>query len=215
MVCYERNVDVGCCERQGLAQLLRRIIALNRNRRSCFGVVLFQQEAAEFYCRKLTRLYKGGDRLHIREHIERSFRDQRGKIEFEAEAECQFFYQLEEDGFEIIKWDLQDDVYEELFEAVDFADDYLVAKAVVAAAVKVSFYGHFQKWDSEDREYLPMGSNGISVEEEITIDLLIKFSGADPGRAQVDGVEVLPMRHYLYLGEIEPDWMQNPENFED
>jgi len=45
----------------------------------------------------------------------------------------------------------------------------------------------------------------------LDVDILVTFRGELPDNVDIDDVEVIEKREHAFFGEIEPDWMSNPE----
>jgi hypothetical protein len=60
-----------------------------------------------------------------------------------------------------------------------------------------------------------MGSATISRTEEIEFEALVTVAiDVPPGEMTIESVEILPTVHRLNFGEIEPDWMSDPDNYD-
>jgi hypothetical protein len=58
-----------------------------------------------------------------------------------------------------------------------------------------------------------MGSTTISDGVEIEFEALVTVQ-IDAGGLTLDGIELLPVTHYLRFDDLEPDWMSDPGDYE-
>jgi len=54
-------------------------------------------------------------------------------------------------------------------------------------------------------------SFGFRSAMALDVDILVTFRGELPDNVDIDDVEVIEKRERAFFGEIEPDWMSNPE----
>lgn len=156
----------------------------------------------------------GGDDFGIRKAIIDAVSEAADVMTFEVEAESGLGF--EEDEIEVQIKDVRirlDDPAHDL-EAVDRDEDYLVLRFIVDVTADVIGHFSFTKWDSVDREDIPFGSGSAGTEEEFPVEVLVTLAGNTHSGIEIDRVEVLPYKGYAHLGEIEPDWMNDPDNFE-
>ncbi len=135
-------------------------------------------------------------------------------ITFEVEADSGLGFEEDEVEVEIkdVKIRLDDLAHD--IEAVDRDEDYLVIRFIVDVTADVIGHFSFTKWDSVDREDIPFGSGSAGTEEEFPVEVLVTLAGNTHSGIEIDRVEVLPYKGYAHLGEIEPDWMNDPDNFD-
>ncbi|WP_150124137.1 hypothetical protein [Cupriavidus nantongensis] len=77
--------------------------------------------------------------------------------------------------------------------------------ATVSASVSFSL----QKWGGIDREYIDMGLAELSETAEVEFAALVTVRTGDG--FTIDDVEILPTTHDLQFYDIEPDWMNDPD----
>jgi len=177
------------------------------------GVALsaFQREVAQYTCTLLTQQLRRGDPLGVGGALEAALEDQGWKIDFTSDADSQFYYEetsLSPDlSFEEIKV-IGDGP---AFEPVEYGDGFLVTRvtAVVEADITATF--SFKHWDGIDNDYVSMGTGTARKREAIGVDFLVTFRGDLPDDMAIDEVEVIEKRERVFFGEVEPDWMANPE----
>lgn len=175
----------------------------------------FQREAASFNCLLLSQEYIAGDPLNISNAVLDAINKQEWKIEFIPEADSQFNFDVEdvESKFELVCIENVDDG--QFFEPVEYGDDFLVALLSVAISAEVTCHFSFEKWDGIDKEYMSMGSGSSTVTEDLSIEALVTFRGRMPNKVKIEEIEVLAKREHISFGEVEPDWMSDPDNYGD
>lgn len=175
----------------------------------------FQREAAIYKCRQLSQQLLVDDPFGIRKAVEGAIDNQGWKIEFIPEADSQFYYDVDDVEAEFQLVDFQYASDGRVFEPIEYGDDYLVAQLIVYASVDITGYFSFEKFDSIDRDYMSMGSGSATLTEDVEIEVLVTFGGQIPNQAEIDEIEVLAKREHISFGEIEPDWMNDPDNYDD
>jgi hypothetical protein len=175
----------------------------------------FQKQEASYYCVQIAASVLDGDPLDLSGEIARAVRERARQAEIHVDAASQFHYQ--EDSWDVEVKAIEfaafvDDV--PAFETVEYDGDRLVAQVPVTIRAEVTVELSFQKWDGIDREYMPMGSGQVTTEETVETEVLVTFHGPFPDKVTIDDIEVDPLHIHLELGDLEPDWMSDPENFE-
>ncbi len=175
----------------------------------------FQREAADYDCRQLLQQFLAGDPLGIEKAVGVAINEQGWKIEFIPVADSQFYFEedVTETEFELIA--VQGVGCDEAFDPVEYADDYIVVRILVDALAHITCTFTFDMWDGIDKEYMSMGSGSATATEQVGIEVLVTFAGRVPDRARIEEIEVLSKREHVSFGEIEPDWMSNPDNFDE
>lgn len=156
-----------------------------------------------------------GDPLELGKELLGALHLHDGSIEFNVEADSQF--SCAEEGVDVTFKRVQLDPRDARtnFETVSYRDGRAVIKVVASVATEIDAHFSFERWDSVDREYMSMGSATISRAEEIEFEALVTVaSDVPPGGMAIESVEILPTVHYLRFGEIEPDWMSDPDNYD-
>jgi PIN domain len=175
----------------------------------------FQKQEASYHCAQIAASVHDGDPLDLREEVAYAVRERARQAEIHVDAASQFYYQ--EDA-----WDVEVKAIEfaadghgvPVFETVEYDGSRLVTQVHVTIRAEVAVEFSFQKWDGIDREYMPMGSGQVTTDEMIETDVLVTFRGPFPDKVSIDEIEVDPLHIHLELGELEPDWMSDPEGFE-
>lgn len=157
---------------------------------------------------------EGGDDFGIRKAIIDAVSEAADVITFEVEADSGLGFEEDEVEVEIksVRIRLDDPAHD--MEAVDRDEDYLVIRFIVDVTADVVGHFSFTKWDSVDREDIPFGSGSAGTEEVFPVEVLVTLAGNTHSGIEIDRVEVLPYKGYAHLGEIEPDWMNDPDNFD-
>ncbi|MCA7888598.1 hypothetical protein LGM58_36045, partial [Burkholderia contaminans] len=87
-------------------------------------------------------------------------------------------------------------------------------RVTATATVQLTSHFDFRKWDNEDGNYMPMGHGTIESTHDFPFGALVTITGSDRAHMKIAGVEILRDWTWINLGEIEPDWMSNPEIFD-
>lgn len=129
---------------------------------------------------------------------------QSDKISIDFEAAANWYYEAELNQVEVSS---ETPLAGQLkaFEVVEYADDTLVLQTSLIMDVTAHFIVSFHHWDSNDREYVNIGSASVWQTEALHLDLIITVI-FDNGNATIDSVELLPISTTMDVGEIEPDW---------
>lgn len=181
----------------------------------------FQGETARYACRWVCESLALGGPTHVRDPLRLeaalldALRMYSERIEFEIEADSQFYFQEDtvEPDFEDVELPDPEEA-EELFEAVDYGQGYVVIQVEGKARASVASYFKFQRYDPTDGDYMPMGHGSVVTDERIWFRALVTLTGDIPARMAIGDVEILPAGHRMELGTIEPDWLSDPDNFD-
>lgn len=138
--------------------------------------------------------------------------EQSDKIDIGFEAASSWYYEADLDHVEVAS---DKPLTEQIsaFDVVEYENNSLVLQTSVKINVTAYFETSFEHWDSVDREYIGMGSSTVDQTEALDLVLIITVL-FDNGRATIDEVELLPVSTTMDFGEIEPDWMSNPDDEE-
>lgn len=138
--------------------------------------------------------------------------EQSDKIDIGFEAASSWYYEADLDHVEVAS---DKPLTEQIsaFDVVEYENNTLVLQTSVKIDVTAYFETSFERWDSVDREYIGMGSSTVDQTEALDLVLIITVL-FDNGRATIDEVELLPVSTTMDFGEIEPDWMSNPDDEE-
>jgi hypothetical protein len=175
----------------------------------------FQDQTASYAARRLAELLEDGDPVGLQVALLQALQDQDDKVEFAVDADSQF--EFEPEGTEASFTDVELPALEwatRSFEAVEYGDGKVFVQVEATALAEVSSHFTFRKWDGIDREYMPMGGGQIVTDERIDIEAIVTLGGQIPERMTIEAIEILPRTHHIELGNIEPDWMNDPDNFD-
>ena len=175
----------------------------------------FQQEEVAYLCDQLSKSISDGDPHHVSDAIEQAIQEQDWKIQFIPEANSQFHFKEDFPEAELQLIRINGIESGDALEPVEYEDGELVARVSVDVSADVTCNFSFEKWDAIDKEYIPMGSGTAVAATEISIELLVTFSGHLPEAPEIVEIEVLEQREQMDFGEIGPDWMNDPANFGD
>lgn len=169
-------------------------------------------EATEV-AQRLAGTLADGDPLRLRDSLLEALQYRDDCIQFNIEADSQFSFDLDDvdPEFNNIEFCNPDDTNNG-FKTISYRDGVATIKVTAAATVSVEVYYSFDKWDSIDREYFSMGSTTLSHDEEIEFEALIAVAVDSLGVMSIEQVEILPAKYDIYFGEIEPDWMNEPDD---
>jgi hypothetical protein len=172
----------------------------------------FQRETARYACQRMLELYEEGDPLDLKAKLLDEVRNRwYDIIDININAYSQFQYTGE--GLEIEFADLTIETNDKsIIVPVEYGDDHVVASLQVRASAEITCHFLFDKWDSIDCEYTPMGTGFAIRKEELCLSALVTLEGDLPNKMKVVEIEILPESFYLEFGEIEPSWMTHPDN---
>ncbi len=152
------------------------------------------------------------DSWGLRDAIDQGIRDQTDKLELELQADSHLSFEQEDVEIEINE--TAPNLTSDAVDIVDRDEDYVVFRLPVDVSAVVIGHFSFSKWDGIDREYIPFGDGTCEVEEQLQVEVLVTLVGNSLNGIEIDRVEVLPYRGWVEVGEIEPNWMNDPANFE-
>jgi hypothetical protein len=177
------------------------------------GVALsaFQREVAQYTCQLLTQKLFGGDPMGLEEAVSRALEDQSWKIDFVVDADSEFFFEENSISPDITFEEIRVFADGAALEPVEYGDDFLVARVTAVVEAEITAEFSFKHWDGIDKEYMSMGSGTATTRKGFDVDVLVTFQGELPDNVDIDDVEVIEKRERAYFGDIEPDWMSNPD----
>ncbi|MBR8219204.1 PIN domain-containing protein [Burkholderia vietnamiensis] len=156
------------------------------------------------------------DRLGLGAALLNALKDQGDRLKFTAEGESQFEAEFDNAEPEFTSVELPDELSAaEAFASVDQDPGVydVVVRVIATATVQLTSHFDFRKWDNEDENYMPMGHGTIESTQDVPIGALVTITGSDRAHMKIARVEILTDWIWINLGEIEPDWMSNPEIF--
>ncbi|HAX76463.1 MAG TPA: hypothetical protein DCY88_11635 [Cyanobacteria bacterium UBA11372] len=173
---------------------------------------LFQLQDADDICRYLSERYQKGKLDDVKEAISNALEQQMYELEIYPEASSSFGY--EHDSIKVIFNGFEFKLFAPsnlIFRPVNFDDDGLVVEAKLSADVNIECEFSFFRYDSIDKDDVPMGSGSANIQTNLDVDILVSFMGdldKIGAEVKVDDVEINRVTHdVIDVGEIEPDWM--------
>ena len=163
---------------------------------------------------RLAALFQAGDAVGLHAAVLEATRHQVDKFEFRVEADSQFA--VEDEGVEATVDDISLDIPDAsgaTLDAISHDDGQTVIKVSGTAYLSIEAHFRFAKFDSIDRDYVRMGTNTISDDVEIGFEALVTVQ-IDADGLTLDGVELLPVTHYMHFNDLEPDWMNDRDNYD-
>jgi hypothetical protein len=127
--------------------------------------------------------------------------------EFTPDQDAESAYYWEGDGSH--GWFKEFEFSDLEFQVVDKAEDWVVLDVYVS--IKVGAQGDFSLsvYDSVDKDYTPLDSMSVEVEEEFYTSILISIRGNLDGPIDelvVDEVEIIEPIESIHFGTLEPDF---------
>lgn len=171
----------------------------------------FQDDPAVGLCNSIAESIRENDRDGILRKISAAIKDQESQFDVSVQVDSQFSVEDEYSDVSISDVRATSSKYENLVEPVEFRRHVLAVRLRLEAEVSVETHFNFSKWDSIDKEEIPMGSATVEHRHEVPLEVLVTFGVDVPGQFSVRSVEVVPQTIYAEFGDLEPDWMQNPD----
>lgn len=176
----------------------------------------FQPQANRYVALQLAESVTD-DRFGLGPALLDALRTQGDRLKFTAEGESQFEAEFDFAEPEFTSVELPDGPSAaEVFATVDQDRGVrdVVVRVSATATVRLTSYFDFRKWDNDDGNYMPMGRGTIETTQDVGFGALVTITGADSAHMKIARVEILSDWIWVRLGEIEPDWMNNPEIFD-
>lgn len=131
-----------------------------------------------------------------------------------AHIEAHSQFEFDDDIVELVK--ISSLRFEDGFDGIGVIDEeknLVSVSARVVAELVLSVGFEFSKWDGIDKDHVAMGTASIEGSAEIEVEVILNIG---LNGAEIDNIdlEIHPAPFGLELGEIEPSWMSDPDNFE-
>lgn len=176
------------------------------------ALACFQREATTYQGRELAEMLRQGDKLGVRAAIQEALVSQCDEINFSVDADSQFSCEVDDVTAILTLGEIGGLDADEVFDVVEATNSHVIAQLSFTANASLEVSISFMKWDSIDRDYVPMGSGTAAPEEEIVIEALVTFALNARGEPEaVEDVELLSDTHHVELTDLEPDWMSDPD----
>ncbi|HDX7405783.1 TPA: hypothetical protein RPO49_004340, partial [Escherichia coli] len=97
---------------------------------------------------------------------------------------------------------------------IEVEDSEFSVQLTINCEVDIETNVNFSTWDGIDKEYVSMGGGEFNRTESIDIDIIINFIKNDDNDVEVNSIEVINSSVTIDLGDIEPDWLSSPDDYE-
>ena len=135
----------------------------------------------------------------------------------DVEASSSFYYDVESSELTMVD-DQQQPIndFEKFLSTlsiIDTEEESFSVQYTVNCKVDIETTLDFNTWDGIDKEFIGMGGGIFNNSEDIDIDIIINFNrdGNDIG---IDSIEVISSSITIDLGEVGPDWMNDPDYYD-
>lgn len=171
-------------------------------------------ERAEDFCRSLSDRYAGSNLNEIKQAVSDALESHLDSLDLYPNVESSYSY--EAGSVEIKVLQVKFKVIEsqnQIFRLSDFHEDWIVVESELSADVSLECNFSFTTYDSIDRDEIGIGSNTITIQTDLDINVLISISlidglmnpNSDFEVMQVNVVEVRDL-DAINWGFVEPDW---------
>jgi hypothetical protein len=140
-------------------------------------------------------------------------------LEIYLEVSSDFRYEL--DSIDVILNGFEFKLFEPLnlrFRPVNFDDDGLVVESKLSVDVNIECSFSFSVYDYVDKDEVSMGSGSKNIQTNLDIDILVSMIGSLDkigAEIEIDDVEIeVTTPDVIDFGEIEPDWMNEDEDYD-
>jgi hypothetical protein len=173
---------------------------------------VFQLDDTTEICHHLSDRALSGEIPELNELIEAAINDELEAVELSPLASSSFRYEHDYTTFDLHAFAIM--VPSEggpVFRAINYEADSIVVEAVVTAKVSIKFEFSFYTYDSVDREEISLGGGSATVNEQLTLRIILSLYGNLAhlgGDVDIEDVEAtLASKTVFNCGEIEPDWV--------
>lgn len=168
---------------------------------------------AEVVCSALSLRLVSDEGKEWRDFIETVVQAHIESMLFIPEADSQFYFEDEITDVVVESVEIESD--EHALRPVEMLDGSIVAEIEVVAEVDISCDFSFSVKDGIDKDHVPMGGASVSTRETLFLNVLVTFDSNIPEEADIEDVEPEKNRKYISFGHVEPDWMNDPSNYEE
>jgi len=177
----------------------------------------FQPETASYAAWRLGELVNQGDPMRLNAAVLASLANWPDKVQLDVTAvsgSLAVEHEFDEIEFDELIWPASG-TERASFTAVDHQDGTVAVRVKLKVRASVTSHFRFRAWDGIDRDHVDLGSGSFESEQSIPVRVIITVGGDIPDRMEIEDIEILPVRHAVELGEIEPSWMSDPILAED
>lgn len=162
----------------------------------------FHRESASYF---LADLLVESDRLDLRSLLAEKLSESQDLIDFDVEASSQFNFETEVLGAELTFVEIQKINDKNHFNIIESSEIEVIAQLHLTVEAEIHVKATFHKWDSVDKEYVPMGSETFYPLEEVDMEAVLTLEKVGD-KFSVQEIELAPTSYVIELGDIEPDW---------
>ncbi|EPY7290131.1 PIN domain-containing protein [Klebsiella pneumoniae] len=135
----------------------------------------------------------------------------------DVEASSPFYYDVESSELTMVD-DQQQPIndFEKFLSTlsiIDTEEESFSVQYTVNCKVDIETTLDFNTWDGIDKEFIGMGGGIFNNSEDIDIDIIINFN-RDGNDIEIDSIEVISSSITIDLGEVGPDWMNDPDYYD-
>lgn len=169
---------------------------------------------AEVACAALSLMLNSGDIPQWHEAIQEAAQRHVDSMWFMAEADSMFQY--EDEINEVVVLGVEFSAGNDALTPIEMNEESLVAEVSVSVELEVTGDFSFYVTDNIDKDNVNMGGATVTCTDTIELRMLITFVGHTEDDAEIENIEVEGgNRHYVSFGSVEPDWMNDPSNYEE
>ena len=131
-------------------------------------------------------------------------------------AEADSMFQYEDEINEVVVLGVEFSAGNDALTPIEMNEESLVAEVSVSVELEVTGDFSFYVTDNIDKDNVNMGGATVTCTDTIELRMLITFVGHTEDDAEIENIEVEGgNRHYVSFGSVEPDWMNDPSNYEE
>jgi hypothetical protein len=149
-----------------------------------------------------------GNSPELLDQLTREMSDAVSSLEVEVDGNAAYHFEAElaDMTYEIFRFLQDDGKYD--FKIVQTGNNKIVARVGVSVSARASAHVSFAIWDSEDKEYIPMGNQSIQSDEEFEAGALVTFEGdfsATSPDVVIAKLELVDAINSIDFGELSPN----------
>ena len=151
----------------------------------------------------LAERFSAGQARHLTEAVIREVGAYIEDNDFEVEASSAYYFdpEIEEKKLRQVDFDEASP-----FILVEADDQQYVFEVAVSAVVEFTCGFSFSMWDGVDREYIPFGSNTVTIVEALPFSLTVTIEVDQRDEFEVVEIQVIESQSTVYFGDVDPDW---------
>jgi hypothetical protein len=166
-------------------------------------------EQAEAFVAALLGDFDNGNNPQGLQQIVDAMADAVSSLEIEADGSSGYYFESElvDMSYQDCHFVHEDGEYD--FKIVQTGKNKIVARIGASISARANADFSFAVWDSEDKEYVPMGSESIGTDVEFEAGALVTFEGdfsAAPSGVTISKLELVDAIDTIDFGDINPDY---------